>query len=107
MKEESLNGLILESPKGLDTVASWLRARLTVRFDDQREGLLRFYDPGVWHQLAPKTTTVAEVIERAIYWHGKPGEQRWLMTENPEPIVMCPSPILDLKQRLALNAIDA
>eukprot|EP01093_Parvamoeba_rugata_P020005 TRINITY_DN9438_c0_g1_i1.p1 TRINITY_DN9438_c0_g1~~TRINITY_DN9438_c0_g1_i1.p1 ORF type:complete len:180 (-),score=8.21 TRINITY_DN9438_c0_g1_i1:28-567(-) len=107
LKEESLSGLILESPKGLDVVASWLRARLTVRIEGQRKGLLRFYDPWIWHRLAPQTIPVAEVIERAIYWHGTPGQQRWMITENPEPIVMSPSPTLGEQQWLALNATSA
>ena len=107
LKEENLIGLILESSKGLDAVVSWLRARLTVRIDGQREGLLRFYDPWIWHHLAPQTMPVAEVVERAVYWYGAPGQQRWLITENPEPVVMSPSPTLDEKQRQALNAIDA
>lgn len=104
MKQDSLSGLILESSKGLDAVASWLRARLTVRFGGQRQGLLRFYDPWIWHQLAPRTNPVAEVIEQAIYWYGAPGKQRWLTIENPDPIAMSPAPTLHEQQWLALNA---
>lgn len=107
LKEERLSGLILESSKGLEAVASWLRARLTVRIEGQRQGLLRFYDPWIWHRLAPQTKPVAEVVERAIYWHGTAGQQRWLMTENPEPIAMSPEPTLDEQQWLALNATSA
>lgn len=104
LKKERLSGLILESSKGMDAVADWLRGRLTVRFEGQRRGLLRFYDPRIWHSLAPQTKPEAEVIERAIYWYGTPGRQRWLMTENPDPIVMSPVPTLDEQQWLALNA---
>lgn len=107
MKQDSLSGLILESSKGLDAVASWLRARLTVRFGGQRQGLLRFYDPWIWHQLEPKTNPQAEVIKRVIYWHGAPGQQRWQTTENPEPMTMSPAPTLDEQQWLALNATIA
>lgn len=104
LKEDSLSGLILGSSKGLEAVTRWLRARLTVRFDGQRQGLLRFYDPWIWHQLAPRTNPAAEVIEQAIYWYGAPGQQRWLTIENPEPIAMSPMPTLDEQQWLALNA---
>lgn len=104
LKEDSLSGLILGSSKGLDAVSSWLRERLTVRFDSQRQGLLRFYDPWIWHQLVPRTNPAAEVIEQAIYWYGEPGQQRWLTIESPEPIAMSPVPTLDEQQWLALNA---
>jgi len=107
LREERLSGLILESSKGLEAVARWLRARLTVRIVGQRQGLLRFYDPWIWHRLVPQAKPVAEVIERAIYWHGTAGQQRWLMTENPEPIAMSPEPTLDEQQWLALNATSA
>lgn len=107
LKEDSLSGLMLGSSRGLDAVASWLRERLTVRFDGQRQGLLRFYDPWIWHQLAPQTNPEAEVIEQAIYWYGAPGQQRWLTIENPEPIAMSPAPTLDEQQWLALNTTSA
>lgn len=106
LKQERLSGLILESSKGLDTVARWLRKRLSVRFEGQREGLLRFYDPQIWHQLQPQHKPEADVIERAIYWYGEPGQQRWLTSENPEPIAMSPVPTLDEQRWLALNAIS-
>lgn len=104
LQQNRLSGLILESSKGLETVASWLRARLTVRFNGQRQGLLRFYDPWIWHKLAPQTNPTAEVIGQAIYWYGAPGQQRWLIIENPEPITMSPVPTLDKQQWWALNA---
>ncbi|MDX1558297.1 MAG: DUF4123 domain-containing protein [Marinobacter sp.] len=104
LKQERLIGLVLESSKGLDAVTSWLRKRLNVRFKGQREGLLRFYDPRIWHQLQPQNKPSSDVIERAIYWYGEPGQQRWLTIENPEPIVMSPTPTLDDQQWLALNA---
>lgn len=107
LKHERLTGLVLESSKELDAVASWLRERLNVRFESQREGLLRFYDPRIWHHLKPQNKPDADVIERAIYWYGEPGQQRWLTTENPEPVVMSPTPTLDDQQWLALNAISA
>ena len=51
LEEERLSGLLLESTQGLDVVVSWLRARLTVCFDGNRKGLLRLYDPKIWHRL--------------------------------------------------------
>lgn len=107
LKQERLTGLILESTKELDVVANWLRERLTVRFEGQREGLLRFYDPLIWHQLKPQSKPGAVVIDRAIYWYEELGQQRWLTTENPEPIAMSPAPSLDEQQWLALNATSA
>jgi len=104
LKQERLSGLILGSSKGLDAVANWLRERLNVCFEGQREGLLRFYDSQIWHQLKPQSNPEADVIELAIYWHGAPGQQRWLTIENPEPIAMSPAPTLDEQQWLALNA---
>ncbi|EAZ98326.1 DUF4123 domain-containing protein [Marinobacter sp. ELB17] len=107
LEEESLSGLLLESTQGLDAVVSWLRARLTVCFDGNRKGLLRLYDPKIWHCLAAKSKPEADIIERALYWHGKPGQQRWVMNENPEPIAMLPIPTLNEQQWLALNDASA
>ena len=107
LEEERLSGLLLESTQGLDAVASWLRARLTVCFDGNRKGLLRLYDPKIWHRLAVKSKPEADIIERALYWHGKPGQQRWVMDENPEPIAMSPMPTLNEQQWLALNDASA
>ena len=107
LEEERLSGLLLESTQGLDAVVSWLRARLTVCFDGNRKGLLRLYDPKIWHRLAVKSKPEAEIIERALYWHGKPGQQCWVMDENPEPIAMLPMPKLDEQQWLALSDASA
>lgn len=107
LKQGRLSGLILESPKGVDAVARWLRERLTVNIGGQREALLRMYDPLVWHQLAPTTNSSAGVIERVIYRHGTQGHQRWVTTDNPEPIAMSPVPTLDDHQWSALEAISA
>jgi hypothetical protein len=107
LEDERLSGLLLESTQGLDAVARWLRARLTVCFDGNRKGLLRLYDPKIWHRLAVKSKPKANIIERALYWHGKPGQQRWVMDENPEPIAMLPTPILNEQQWLALNDASA
>lgn len=107
LKEGQLIGLILESSEGLESVANWLRARLKVRFDGRRHGLLRFYDPRIWHQLSPSSGSEADVIERAIYWYGAPGEERWQTTEKPNLFTMLPMPTLDESQWQALNATTA
>jgi uncharacterized protein DUF4123 len=104
IRQERLSGLILESSGGLDAVSNWLRERLNVRFEGRRTGLLRFYDPKIWHRLKPRSNPREELIERAIYWHGVLGQERWLAGENPEPIAMSPTPTLDEQQWLALNA---
>lgn len=106
LKEESLSGLILESPEGLDKVANWLRARLTVRFDGQRKGLLRFYDARIWHQLSPSSAPEADVVERVIYWFDEDVSERWRITENPKPFSMSPVATLEESQWRALNAMS-
>ncbi|PSF11891.1 DUF4123 domain-containing protein [Marinobacter shengliensis] len=107
LKEGRLTGLILESSEGLESVTKWLRARLKVRFDGQRQGLLRFYDPDVWHRLSPVVQDQADVVERVIYWHGDSGEARWLTTEKPSPFNMFPVPTLNESQWQALNIVTA
>ncbi|MBS8240511.1 DUF4123 domain-containing protein [Marinobacter lipolyticus] len=106
LKEESLSGLILESSAGQDMVADWLRARLIVRFDGQRKGLLRFYDARIWHQLSPASAPGADVIERVIYWVDEAGSKRWRITDNPKPFSMSPVATLDEHQWRAINAMS-
>ena len=105
LKEGRLTGLILESSEGLESVTKWLRVRLKVHFDGQRQGLLRFYDPDVWHRLSPVVQQQADVVERVIYWHGESGEARWLTTEKPSPFNMLPVPTLNESQWQALNTV--
>lgn len=105
LKQGSVSGLILESSGGLDEVVEWLRAQLNVRFDGIRHGLLRFYDPLIWHQLASKTKSAKAVIERVMYWHGEPGHERWMTAENPEPLAAAPVPTLEERQWTAVSAI--
>lgn len=107
MKEGRLTGLILDSADGLESVTKWLRARLKVRFDGQRQGLLRFYDPEVWHRLSPVVQEQADVIERVIYWHDDSAEARWLTTERPSPFTMFPVPTLNETQWRTLNTATA
>lgn len=107
LKEGRLTGLILESSEGLESVTSWLRARLTVRFDGERQGLLRLYDPEVWQHLSPGTQDQADVIERVIYWYGESGQERWQITDRPNLFTMLPVPTLSETQWQALNTPDA
>lgn len=101
------SGLILESQHGLRGVTAWLRERLTVRFDGRRMGLLRLYDPLIWHRLTPVTRKDNSAIECVWYWHGTPNEQRWLVSKYPEPVTMLPVPSLEEHQWLALNSENA
>lgn len=103
LEEEALSGLLLDSAQCLDAVAGWLRARLTVCFDGNRKGLLRLYDPKIWHRLAVRSKPEAGIIERVTYWHSNPGPRRWVTNENPEPVAMLPVPTLSDQQWLALN----
>lgn len=97
-----ITGLILESDKGMDKVAGWARARLTVRLDKDRTALLRFYDPVIWHKLEPGENANDNPIGRAIYWHGSAGEGRWIINVHPDPLTMNEMPILEPEQRKAL-----
>ena len=105
LQDGQLTGLVLTSSDGLEAVANWFRARLMVRFDGQRQGLLRLYDPRVWHRLSPASGPEADVIERVIYWDGDPESECWQTTENPAPFAMSPVPTLNERQWLALKAI--
>ncbi|RMJ03061.1 hypothetical protein DOQ08_02526 [Marinobacter litoralis] len=106
LKEGRLVGLILESSESLESVTSWLRARLKVRFDGERQGLLRLYDPEVWQRLSPVTLDQADVIERVIYWFGESGQERWHTTDRPNPFTMLPLPTLSETQWQKLNTAD-
>lgn len=106
LKSGQLNGLILESEGSFESIIKWLRARLKVRFDGQRQGLLRFYDPQIWHQLAPTSKPGADVVERVIYWFGETAHERWHTTEWPDPLTMLPTPTLSETQWQALNTAD-
>lgn len=106
LKNGQISGLILESEGSFESITKWLRARLKVRFDGQRQGLLRFYDPQIWHQLAPTSKSGADVVQRVIYWLGKPGSERWHTTEWPDPLTMLPMPTLSETQWQALNSAN-
>jgi hypothetical protein len=97
-----MTGLILESDKGMDKVAEWARARLTVRLDKDRTALLRFYDPVIWHKLDSREKPNDNPIGRAIYWHGSAGDGRWVMNVHPDPLTMNEMPILESDQQKAL-----
>ncbi|WP_309045224.1 DUF4123 domain-containing protein [Marinobacter sediminicola] len=106
LKNGQLNGLILESEGSFESITKWLRTRLKVRFDGQRQGLLRIYDPQIWHQLAPISKPGADLVERVIYWFGEPGSERWHTTEWPDPLTMFPVPTLSEAQWQALNSAN-
>ena len=98
-----LRGLIIESTATLDQVAEWARAALRVTFDGQRKGLLRFYDPYVWHQLEPANISDGNPISRVHYWLKWPRENegRWLSSESPMPVYL-PNSSLSSDQQQAL-----
>ena len=107
LKSGELTGLILESQEEIEAVAAWLRARLKVRFDGHRQGLIRFYDPKIWHCLSPASHQDINVVERVIYWYGDTGEEQWLITERPSPFNMSPVPTLNETQWQALSTVTA
>jgi Domain of unknown function (DUF4123) len=102
-----LRGLIIESDASLEAVLQWARARLTVTLGDTRNGLLRFYDPLVWHRLAPHDTGREGTVKRVVYWHGGPEDGSWLTSQNPEPVTMVGAPTLEAEQLQNLNLARA
>lgn len=106
LENNELSGLILDSTQELRAVADWTRQRLSVQFDSDRRGLLRFYDPLIWHRLAPAERSREEVVSSVTYWHGLPEDGRWLTSVNPEPVTMGSTPMLEAHQWQALNSAD-
>ncbi len=106
LENNELSGLILDSTRELKAVADWARQRLSVQFESGRKGLLRFYDPLIWHRLAPAERSQEEVISSVTYWHGLPEDGRWLTSVNPEPVTMGSTPMLEAHQWQALNSAD-
>lgn len=106
-KTGELRGLIIESDASLEEVLEWARARLTVRLDGASSGLLRFYDPLVWHKLAPRDTGQQGTVKRVVYWHGGFEDGSWLTSQNPEPVTMSGSPTLEPEQLQNLNLARA
>ncbi len=98
-----LSGIIIESEQAGDSVVSWARERLTVAFNGFRTGLLRFYDPLIWHQLKPRNIGDDGPVRQVIYWHGSSREGRWLISRNPEPVTMAETPVLEQEQLERLN----
>ncbi len=89
-KTGQLSGLIVESDENLEAVLRWARERLTVTLEAERKGLLRFYDPLVWHSLKPRNTGQQGIINSVVYFHGNPEEGSWRTSQNPEPLTMSP-----------------
>ncbi|AZR41413.1 hypothetical protein MTMN5_01963 [Marinobacter salarius] len=106
-KTGELRGVIIESDASLEAVLQWARARLTVTLGDTRNGLLRFYDPLVWHRLAPHDTGREGTVKRVVYWHGGPEDGSWLTSQNPEPVTMVGAPTLEAEQLQNLNLARA
>jgi len=103
-----LSGIVIESDEAMNSVVDWARERLTVGFDGSRRGLLRFYDPLVWHRLNPRNIGEQGLVRQVIYWHGSPQEGRWLVSRNPEPVTMAGTPVLEPEQlrRLGLPVVE-
>ncbi|WP_336367084.1 DUF4123 domain-containing protein [Marinobacter sp. C2H3] len=102
MEQGQCLGLVLQSVEDLQTVCQWLRRRLMVRLGGQRKGLLRYYDPLVWHRLAPAVQRRPAIIEQAWYWCDGPAGFRWQRSVRPEPIPLLPEPVLSEEQHRAL-----
>lgn len=77
-------GLVIESDQSFQMVADWARLKLSVQLEGGGKGLLRFYDPLVWHRLAPSAQGDGSATTRVSYWHGEPGEGRWLTVNQPD-----------------------
>jgi len=103
LQGDELSGLILDSSEELRIVSDWARQRLSVQFDGGRRGLLRFYDPLIWHRLAPSAKGRDNVIESVTYWYGETGDERWVTSDNPDPVTMGSAPTLEPVQWQALN----
>ncbi|MFL1468212.1 DUF4123 domain-containing protein [Marinobacter sp. HN1S83] len=97
-KTGELSGLIVESDENLETLLHWARERLTVTLDGVRKGLLRFYDPLVWHSLKPGDIGQQGIVSCVVYLHGSPEEGEWLTNQNPEPVTMAEVPMLEPEQ---------
>lgn len=103
--QNNMRGLILESGGTLDSVVSWARQRLTVTFDNSRRGLLRFYDPLIWHELCSMNEPNSKVIARVHYWLEDNGSGQWYSMEEPEPMSGSGEPTLSPVQVQALSAL--
>lgn len=97
-KAGALNGLVIESDESLETVLCWARERLTVMLGGTRKGLLRFYDPLIWHKLQPRDIGEQGIVNSVFYLHGNPEDNKWLTSQNPEPVTMAEVPTLEPEQ---------
>ncbi len=103
-KTGQLSGLIVESDENLEAVLHWARERLTVTLEaerkgeGERKGLLRFYDPLVWHSLKPRDTGQQGIVNSVVYFHGSSEEGSWVTSQNPEPVTMAEVPRLEPEQ---------
>lgn len=99
---EGWRGLILESQDNFDTVLSWARQRLTVAFDPPRTGLLRYYDPLIWHALCKAGDRVGETIQHGHYWLDDGDVGNWHTSAKPEPVAEPATSGLSPEQHQAL-----
>lgn len=97
-KTGELSGLIIESDESLETVLRWARERLAVTLGGTRKGLLRFYDPLIWHSLKPRDIGQQGIVNCVVYLHGSPEDGEWLTSQNPEPVTMAEVPTLEPEQ---------
>lgn len=97
-KTGELSGLMIESDESLETVLRWARERLTVALGGTRKGLLRFYDPLIWHSLKPRDIGQQGIVNSVVYLHGGPEDGEWLTSLNPEPVTMAEVPMLEPEQ---------
>lgn len=97
-KTGKLIGLIVESDESPETLLQWARERLTVTLGKTTKGLLRFYDPLIWHNLQPRDIGEQGIVNRVAYFHGSREDGCWLISQNPEPVTMADVPILEPEQ---------
>ncbi|WP_203142196.1 DUF4123 domain-containing protein [Marinobacter mangrovi] len=102
---EGWRGLILESQDDFDTVLSWARQRLTVVFDPPRTGLLRYYDPLIWHALCTTGERIGETIQHGHYWVEDVESGAWHSLEYPEPVADPTRPSLSSSQLQAITVL--
>lgn len=98
-------GLILECPEDFDAVMSWAQQRLTVAIEPPRTGLLRYYDPLIWHELCLACETTGRTIQQGHYWLEDGESGRWCSSEYPEPVADSSGPSLSSAQFQALSAL--
>ncbi|WP_148864584.1 DUF4123 domain-containing protein [Marinobacter fonticola] len=98
-------GLILESTEDFDTVLSWAQQRLTVALAPPRTGLLRYYDPLIWHALCTAGGRIGETIQHGHYWLDDGDAGCWHTSAKPEPVAEPATSGLSPEQYQALASL--